>query len=68
MLQRALDEAAGAFEARTMEAFELFARRGVPAAEVAERLGMSVNGVHQAKSRVLKAVGEIVARIRADEG
>ena len=65
---RAGDEARGTFEARTMEAFDLFARRGVPAEEVAARLGMSINSVHHAKSRVMKVVGEIVERIRAEEG
>ena len=68
IFQRAIDEAHQRFEPRTMEAFDLFARRGVPAEAVAERLGMSVNSVHHAKSRVMKVVGEIVERIRAEEG
>ena len=68
LLQRAVEEARGKFEPRTMEAFDLFARRGVPAEEVARRLEMSVNSVHHAKSRVMNVVGEIVERIRAEEG
>jgi len=68
IFQRAVDEAHQRFEPRTMEAFDLFARRGVPAEGVAKRLGMSVNSVHHAKSRVMKVVGEIVERIRAEEG
>ena len=51
-----------------MEAFELFALRGVPAEQVARRLDMPVNGVHHAKSRVLKVVREIAERIRTEEG
>lgn len=65
---RAVEEARPHFEATTMEAFELFARRGVPAEEVARRLGMSVNGIHHAKSRVQKAVRAAVDRIRDEEG
>lgn len=68
VLARAVAEASGRFEPRTWEAFDLFARRGVPAAEVARRLGLPVNGVHSAKSRALKAIDEIITRIRADEG
>ena len=68
LFQRAVEQASPKFEAKTMEAFDLFARRGVPAEEVARRLGMSVNSVHHAKSRVLKVVQGIVERIRGEEG
>ncbi|MFO0874406.1 MAG: sigma-70 family RNA polymerase sigma factor [Phycisphaerales bacterium] len=68
VMRRALDEARGHVDARTYEAFELYAERTVPAEEVAERLGISVNSVHQAKSRVLRAAREAAARIRAEEG
>jgi RNA polymerase sigma-70 factor (ECF subfamily) len=68
LFERALEEARQKFEPRTMEAFELFARRNVPAEEVAQRLGMSVNSVHHAKSRVMKEVQQIVDRFSADEG
>lgn len=65
---RALEEAQGRFDQRTFEAFDLYTRRGVPAEEVAARLGLSVNSVHQAKSRVLNLVRTILDRLRADEG
>lgn len=68
VLARALDEARRRFDEKTLEAFELYAQRDVPAEEVAKRLGLSVNGVHQAKSRVLNVVRAVVDRIRADEG
>src|SRR5262245_13071037 len=43
---------------RTYRAFELFALLENPAEEVARRLSMSVDGVHQAKSRITKALRE----------
>jgi RNA polymerase sigma-70 factor (ECF subfamily) len=42
------------FNATTWEAFRRFALDGVPAAEVAQELKLSVNAVIQAKARVLK--------------
>jgi RNA polymerase sigma-70 factor (ECF subfamily) len=42
------------FSPTTWEAFCRFARQGHPAAEVAEELGLSVNAVLQAKSRILR--------------
>ena len=68
LFERALEEARAKFEPKTIEAFELFARRDVPADEVAKRLGMSVNSVHHAKSRVMKVIQETVEQIRAGEG
>jgi RNA polymerase sigma factor (sigma-70 family) len=68
ILARALEEARSHFDRTTMEAFELYAQRGVPADVVAERLGISVDSVHQAKSRVLKCVREIAERLREEEG
>jgi RNA polymerase sigma factor (sigma-70 family) len=65
---RAIEEARPHFDARTFEAFELYGHRNVPAAEVARRLGLTPNGVHQAKSRVLAKVTEIIERIRQEEG
>lgn len=65
---RALEEAKGCFTDKTYEAFELYVRRGVPAEEVASRLSMSVDSVHQARTRVSKKAREIVARIREVEG
>jgi RNA polymerase sigma-70 factor (ECF subfamily) len=49
------------FSSTTWEAFRRFALDGVPAAEAARDLGLSVNAVLQAKSRVLK-------RLRGEAG
>jgi RNA polymerase sigma-70 factor (ECF subfamily) len=49
------------FHATTWEAFRRFALDGVPAARVAEELGISENAVLQAKARILK-------RLRAEAG
>jgi RNA polymerase sigma-70 factor, ECF subfamily len=46
------------FSATTWEAFRRFAVDGLPAARVAEELGLSVNAILQAKSRILKRLRE----------
>jgi RNA polymerase sigma-70 factor (ECF subfamily) len=46
------------FSAATWEAFRRFAQDGRPAAEVAAELGLSVNAVLQAKSRILRRLRE----------
>ena len=49
------------FHPTTWEAFRRFAMDGLPAAQVAEELGLTENAVLQAKSRILK-------RLRAEAG
>jgi RNA polymerase sigma-70 factor (ECF subfamily) len=46
------------FNSSTWEAFRRFALDGLPAALVAEELGLSVNAILQAKSRILKRLRE----------
>jgi RNA polymerase sigma-70 factor, ECF subfamily len=46
------------FSPTTWEAFRRFAIDGLPAAQVAQELGLSVNAVLQAKSRILKRLRE----------
>ena len=46
------------FQANTWEAFRRFAIDGHPAAEVAAELGLNVNSVLQAKSRILRRLRE----------
>ena len=46
------------FSPTTWRAFQRFAVDGVPAARVAEEMGLSVNAVIQAKSRILKRLRE----------
>jgi len=50
-------------EERTIEAFDLYAVRGVSIAEVAGRLGMSHDEIYGAKYRVSRRLRPIVARI-----
>lgn len=67
-MTRAVEEARRRFDPRTFEAFELYALRGVPAETVAAQLGMSLNSVQQAKSRVLRIVRSIAETLSAHEG
>jgi len=46
------------FHATTWEAFRRFALDGLPAAKVAEEMGLTINSVIQSKSRVLKRLRE----------
>lgn len=48
---------------RTLLAFELFALRGVPVAEVGVRCAMSVDQVYVAKSRVTKRLKQLVEEL-----
>jgi RNA polymerase sigma factor (sigma-70 family) len=65
ILDRALamlrDESA--VDDRTLLAFELVGLRGVPAAQVAEQCGMSVDQVYVAKNRVTKRLRSLVAEL-----
>ena len=54
--RRALELVRGQFEARTWQAFWRLAIDGLPGAEVAKELGMSLPAVYQAKYRVLERV------------
>jgi len=47
----------------TMQAFEFVAVRGMPAQSVADQLGMSVDDVYRAKSRVAQRLREIVEHL-----
>ncbi len=68
VLERALNEAAGQFQASVWQAFELYGRRGVPCEEVARQLNMTPESVRKAKSRIAIVVRQIINRIREDEG
>lgn len=52
-----------AVDDRTLLAFELFALRAVPAQEVAQRCGMTVEQVYVAKSRVVKRLRSLVEEL-----
>jgi RNA polymerase sigma factor (sigma-70 family) len=72
-LRRALGQIRKKYQAtpemlRTFRAFELFGLREQPADEVARRLEMSVDGVHQAKSRITRALREKLKALEETEG
>jgi RNA polymerase sigma-70 factor (ECF subfamily) len=67
LLSEAMTEARPKFEPKTWEAFELYGRRGMSAERAAERLEMTAESVRHAKSRVMRAVREIVIRLREEE-
>jgi len=67
LLSEAMTEARPKFEPKTWEAFELYGRRGMSAQRTAERLEMTSESVRHAKSRVMRAVREIVIRLREEE-
>jgi RNA polymerase sigma-70 factor (ECF subfamily) len=56
------------FNAQDVAAFEAYAAGDRAAAEVATSLGLSVDQVYQAKSRILRRLKEIIAEQTADEG
>jgi len=45
------------------EAFELYGRRGMPAQQVAQKLGKTIDYVRQSKSRLMKLVRSEIARL-----
>ncbi len=63
VLRQCLDEIRTQFDAKTVEAFELFASRGQPAKQVADQLEMSENAVFLAKHKILKRIRELVPQM-----
>ena len=63
MLRQCLLEVSLEVEPKTFRAFELFARQGKPARDVANELGISENAVFGAKRRVLRRVRELLPKI-----
>jgi RNA polymerase sigma-70 factor (ECF subfamily) len=65
LYRRALEQVRAQFEERTWQAFWRVAMEGRSPADVAAELGISPNGVRQAKSRVLRRIkeelGELIA-------
>ena len=72
-LRRAMREVRDRYQshpdrARTFRAFELFGLAEQPADRVAAELGMSVDSVHQAKSRISRALRDRVRELEEAEG
>jgi RNA polymerase sigma factor (sigma-70 family) len=67
-LRRALATVSGEFGESDLRAFELYALSGRAAPEVAEEIGMSVDSVYQAKSRVLKRLSAVIEQQVQEEG
>ncbi len=60
VLAECLREVRTQFDAKTIQAFELFAWKGLSAKQVARDLGISENAVFLAKHRILKRVRELL--------
>lgn len=56
------------FSVHDRAAFQRYAVEGQSVAETAKALGLSVDHVYQAKSRILRRLGELVAQQVAEEG
>lgn len=63
VLRQCLQEVRSEFDAKSLEAFELFAWKGLPAQEVGQQLGMTPNAVFIAKHRIMKRLREIVPQM-----
>ncbi len=59
IVRKCLEEVRGQVQAKTFQAFELFALKGWPAERVGEHLGMTENAVWIAKNRVLSRLREL---------
>jgi RNA polymerase sigma-70 factor (ECF subfamily) len=72
ILRRALDAVREHYahngKLATFQAFELNVVEGLPAPEVAKRLGMNVQSVHTAKNRVTEKLRAIRATLHDEEG
>lgn len=58
--------AAGRTDSRTIEAFELLMVHGLAAAVVAEQLGMPIQSVYVAKSRIAARLQDLVAEVESE--
>jgi RNA polymerase sigma-70 factor (ECF subfamily) len=63
VLRQCLSEVRNDFDEKSLQAFELFAHQGWPAARVAEHLDITSNAVFIAKHRIMKRIREILPRM-----
>jgi RNA polymerase sigma factor (sigma-70 family) len=66
VLQQALDEVRDLVKEQTYAAFRMYALDGIPPADIAEALGLSVASVYVAKNRVVERLRGIVAAMGED--
>ena len=66
VLRQCLEEVRQTVEPKSVEAFELFARKGWSAQQVADHLGMTPNAVFIAKHRIMKQIKELLPRMEAE--
>jgi len=67
-LRLAMKQIETEFGAGDRTAFTMYALEGRDAKETAAALGMSVDAVYQAKSRIVRRLGEVIERQVAEEG
>lgn len=67
-MRRAMELIDVEFNARDREAFTMYVGAQQPAEETADALGMSVDQVYQAKSRILKRLSALIAVQTEEEG
>ncbi len=63
VIRQCLEEVRDSVDAKSIEAFELFAWRGLDAEEVGRRLGMTPNAVFIAKHRILKRIRALQSKM-----
>lgn len=63
VLRQCLEEVRREFDAKTIQAFELFAWKGLPAQEVADQIGVTSNAVFISKHRVMKRIRELLPQM-----
>ncbi|NOX58937.1 MAG: sigma-70 family RNA polymerase sigma factor, partial [Planctomycetes bacterium] len=63
VLRQCLEEVSKEFDAKSIEAFKLFAWKGQPAQDVADGLGMTSNAVFIAKHRIMKRIRELMPKM-----
>ena len=65
--EEALLELAQRVDAKTFQAFELYALEDRPVKETAELLNLSADSIYVAKNRCMKILRETVARLNAED-
>ena len=67
-LRLAMKTVAAEFNKSDLQAFERYGLAGEPAQQVADALGLTMDQVYQAKSRLLRRLGELIEQQVQDEG